>query len=154
MEENIQQINLREKILALLIDYCVCFAILLFCIVIMLLLCMVSEILTNKEIEFNPKAGQCISLIGLGLFMSLSFGYYSHFLKRRGQTLGERIAGIQVIPKRGERISLFSALKRCFFFIPPFVIFYFVNRSSNPPLSFFEYFTGTHLVRKNKNSKK
>ncbi len=136
---------MKRKILALIFDYLIIF---LFVIVFFLISGSISGIYTG----FMMEAGKSIDGEKIDFFFKLlgylslnifCFLYYSHIFKRTGQTIGERLMKIKIVPVRGEKISALAGILRTIFLAPLLAIIGLIPVSRTPYKSLLDHISLT-----------
>ena len=80
-------------------------------------------------------------------FMIFCFIYYSHAFKKYGQTIGERVMKIKIIPARDGRINLLSGVIRTLFLAPLLAVIGFIPVEKSPYRSLLDYICLTNTVK-------
>ncbi|MFW6134579.1 MAG: RDD family protein [Elusimicrobiota bacterium] len=104
-----ENLGFKKRIAAYLIDVLV---FILFHLTVMVMVAFVLVVIVQQE--YTIQHAELRILID-NIF---TFLYYGHSLKKQGQTIGEKIMKIKVVPKKGNKIKLISAVGRFFFFAP------------------------------------
>ena len=81
------------------------------------------------------------------LFFIFVFVYYSHIFKKRGQTLGEKIMKIIILPSYGERIGIHGGLFRFISLFPPCTLANFIFVKDSLTETVLDHLTTTHTVK-------
>jgi uncharacterized RDD family membrane protein YckC len=122
------------KFISLIIDYAflvVCaFIILFFVAVVLATYCGVMDGLDKQyDMLLLDKIEHRVALY---IFILFCFTYYSHVLKKSGQTIGEKIMKIKIVPTNGDKISLVAGIVRTLFLAPLLAIIGLIPASRNP----------------------
>ncbi|MFW6134580.1 MAG: RDD family protein [Elusimicrobiota bacterium] len=102
-------IGFKKRISAYLIDVLV---FLIFHLIVMVVFAFILAVIGQKEYTLQHVK---LKTIVDNIFI---FFYYGHLFKRQGQTFGEKIMKIKVLPKKGKKINLLSAAVRYAFCAP------------------------------------
>ncbi|MFW6134583.1 MAG: RDD family protein [Elusimicrobiota bacterium] len=109
-DKEINNVKFGKRIISYLIDLVIVLIVVV--VLIGIVVVIIAALLGHKQYTLqHAKVEEIIATIFL-------FIYYGHPLKKQGQTIGEKIMKIKVLPKKGEKINLISALGRFFFFAP------------------------------------
>jgi uncharacterized RDD family membrane protein YckC len=128
------EVGFSKRFLALLADYIVIF---LAFIVIGLVISFVAGILRLRYGSVQENLIVVVTMIFI-------FFYYSHAFKKEGQTVGEKLMKIKLVPLAGGKISLLSGIMRVLFVAPLLAILGFIYISRNPRRTINEHFTRTN----------
>lgn len=134
-----------SKLVALLFDYFfmmfVGIALMFF---ISVLLAIFLGIMDGIKVSINEsvifRAEHILSVYSIIIFC---FFYYGHAFKKTGQTIGERIIKIKIVPAYGERISLLTGILRTIFLAPLLALIGLIPVSRNPYKSLLDHICQT-----------
>lgn len=132
--------TVKRRIFSLLIDYSV--AIVIF-ITISILVAFFMGLLKIGGNEFSALDEN----ISIALCLLALLFYYGHAFKREGQTIGERIMKIKIVPAYGNRISLLSGIVRTLCLAPILAVLALFYISKEPRKTILDHICLTNTVK-------
>jgi uncharacterized RDD family membrane protein YckC len=133
-------VKIKDRVVALLIDYVI---IVLLVIFVGIAVSFVSGIIGIGGEPYG-KTDENIMVYASLFFIFL---YYSHFLKKSGQTIGEKVMKIKVVPASGVRISLLAGIIRTLFLAPFLAIIGLFYVSRDPRRTLLDYICFTNTMK-------
>ena len=150
LQENHVSASTVEKFIALIIDYIVIVivGVMIFgtgLVLIIFLTPLLARVFSMLGINSIIVPMVCLSFLLLASFIVL---YYSHAFKTAGQTFGEKIMKIKVVPAYGEKIHFTGGIFRLISLCPPLTFFIFLEtKNSFSSESILEKLSGTCVIK-------